>query len=153
MDRFGVYLWRRWQEGCHNAVELTEELRRQGFKESYYSVKRRVAAWRHGNASQPSSMASWPDQAKQRPSSRRIAWLMLKPDAELADDERALVKAVDEHCPSLKTASALGRCFGDLVRQKRPDGLDGWIEEASGTGVAEELRRFATGLKADRPAV
>ena len=63
------------------------------------------------------------------------------------------MKAVDEHCPSLKTASALVRRFRDLLRQKRADELGGWIEESSRRGIPEELRRFAKGLKPDRSAV
>ena len=151
-DRFVDYLWRRWQEGCHNAVKLAKELEQQGFKGSYYPVRRRIAAWRQRDSSQLSP-ASVPDRTKQRLSSRRVAWLMLKPEAELEDDERALVKAVDEHCPPLKIASALARRFRELLRQKRAEELGGWIEESSGRGIPEELRRFAKGLNPDRSAV
>jgi transposase len=51
LDRYIDYLQRRWHEGCRNAVALTKELHAQGFKGSYYTVKRRIAAWRQDKAS------------------------------------------------------------------------------------------------------
>jgi transposase len=153
LDQFIGHLQRRWKEGCRNAVELTEELKQQGFKGSYYTVKRRVATWRQEDPAPSPTAAFGADKAVQRPSSRRIAWLTLKPGGELLDDERALLKAIGDYCPTLKAACSLAKRFWDLVRQRRADELNNWIDEASRTGVADELRRFAQGLKADLPAV
>jgi transposase len=89
----------------------------------------------------------------QRPSASQAAWLILKPPAELSDDERALLNAIDERCPALKTATGLARRLWDVIRQQRSGELDSWIEEASRTEVPDELRRFARGLKADHSAI
>jgi len=121
-DRFGDYLWRRWQEGCHNAAALTTELRQQGFRGSYYSVKRRVARWRHLGPSRASSAAT-PDHARLRPASHRIAWLMLRPDTELLDEERALVckrrlktVALDGACVPVEKRGALDLTRGGVSK-------------------------------------
>jgi hypothetical protein len=43
-DAFLGYLMRRWDEGCHNAAQLTREIRAMGFAGSSVMVRRRVAA-------------------------------------------------------------------------------------------------------------
>jgi transposase len=89
----------------------------------------------------------------QRPSANQAAWIILKPVAELSDHERALRKAIEEHCPALKTATGLARRLWDVIRQQRSGELDSWIEEALQIEIPHELRRFARGLKADHSAV
>ena len=46
LDKFLVFLQRRWEEGCHSAAQLYREVKDQGFTGSQYMVRRRVAAWR-----------------------------------------------------------------------------------------------------------
>ncbi len=46
VDGWIDYLAERWQAGCHNAAELTLELRTRGFSGSYDMVRRFVATWR-----------------------------------------------------------------------------------------------------------
>ena len=41
MYPFTVYLQRRWDEGRHNAVQLTREIQPQGFAGLYWSARRR----------------------------------------------------------------------------------------------------------------
>jgi transposase len=88
-----------------------------------------------------------------RPSSNRIAWLLFKFPAELTDAEQTLAKSVTEHCPPLKSASALAREFRELVRQRQVHALDSWLERARVADAAVELRRFADGLIDDLAAV
>jgi transposase len=45
-DAFLGYLRRRWDEGCHNAAQLTREIQSLGFAGSAVMVRRRGAAWR-----------------------------------------------------------------------------------------------------------
>jgi transposase len=47
-DRFLDYLRRRWDEGCHNAAQLTREIQDMGFGGTAVMVRRRVAPWRRG---------------------------------------------------------------------------------------------------------
>jgi transposase len=39
-----------------------------------------------------------------------------------------------------------------LVRQRRPDELDAWLQDAVATGLAE-FRSFATGLQREKAAI
>src|SRR5262249_34832699 len=47
-DAFLGYLRRRWDEGCHNAAQLTREIQALGFGGTAVMVRRRVTRWRRG---------------------------------------------------------------------------------------------------------
>jgi len=79
-DRFLDYLRQRCQAGCHNAATLAAELREQGFRGSEQMVRRCVAVWRKRGPAGASSAAAPARQC--RPSSKRVAWVLLKPEAE-----------------------------------------------------------------------
>jgi transposase len=154
-DPFIEHLRKRWKEGCHNATQLTEELRKRGFDGSYDMVRRRVASWRtrsqSSSSSQRSAKAARP--AARRPSSNRVAWMLLKMQCDLGPEEQALTKSIAEHCPQLEKAAALSREFGEMVRKRKAQALDDWIARVSASEGAVELRRFAEGLKDDLAAV
>jgi transposase len=151
-DPFVEYLRRRWDEGCHKATQLTEELRREGFDGSYDMVRRRVAKWRcRGPTAKPTSKQSSPRVG--RPSSNRVVWLLLKPPAEPSAKEQALMDSLAEQCPSLEKAAVLAREFAEMVRQRQPQKLPAWIDQARASPDAVELHRFAKGLTDDLPAV
>lgn len=154
-DPFVDYLCRRWEEGCHNAAQLTEELKQHGFAGSYDMVRRRVASWRtlSQGSSPKKGSAKAPSPRPKRPSSNRVAWLLLKPKSELAPKEQALLESLAEHCSPLENAAAVAQEFWEMVRQRKAQALDDWIARASASEGAVELRRFAEGLKDDLAAV
>jgi len=154
-DPFVDYLRRRWEEGCHNAVQLNEELRQRGFDGSYDMVRRRVASWRtHCQGSSPNQRSAKPPRPlAKRPSSNRVAWLLLKLQCDLTPEEQVLTKSLAEHCPPLEKAAALSREFGEMARQRKAQALDDWIVRISASEGAVELRRFAEGLRSDLAAV
>jgi transposase len=153
-DPFVDYLRKRWDEGCHNAVQLIKELRQQGFEGSYDMVRRRVARWRRRSRGViKTRSAKRSSSAVERPSSNRVAWLLLKPPAEPLPEEQALLKSLAEQCPSLEKAAALAREFAEMVRQRKVHSLDDWIERVSASDGIVELGRFAEGLRDDLAAV
>jgi transposase len=154
-DPFVDYLRRRWEEGCHNAAQLMEELRERGFEASYDMVRRRVASWRtHRRDSSPSECSDKrPRPPTKRPSSNRVAWLLFKPQCDLTPKEQALTESLAEHCPPLEKAAALSQEFRDMVRERKAQGLEDWIARASASEGVVELRRFAEGLRTDLAAV
>ena len=56
------------------------------------------------------------------------------------------------HAPELDDAVALTAAFTSLVRDRAPDRLDPWLQQAGDSGV-ERLRGFAKRLSADYDAV
>jgi len=154
-DPFIRYLHKRWEEGCHNAVQLTGELKQRAFDGSYDMVRRRVASWRARTQGSSSShrSAKTPRLLAKHPSSNRVAWLLLKLQCDLSPEEQVLTKSLAEHCPALEKAAALSREFGEMVRERKAQALDDWIARVSASEGAVELRRFAEGLGSDLAAV
>jgi transposase len=153
-DRFLDHLRRRWDEGCHNAAQLTREIQAMGFGGTAVMVRRRVARWRRGERTQgcrPASRQHSP--CLKRPSPRRVSWWLLKEPAEREPEEEALVQALGDRCAELKTSAELAREFAGLVRQRQAEGWDNWMTKVRGPGVARELSGFAEGLKQDEAAV
>jgi transposase len=153
-DAFLGYLRRRWDEGCHNAAQLTREIRAMGFGGTAVMVRRRVARWRRGERTRgcrPASRQHTP--AVRRPSSRRVCWWLLKEPAELRPEEHALVQALGDRCPELRTSAESARAFAAMVRRRQVREWEGWMTSAQGPGVAQELRGFAAGLRQDEAAV
>ena len=152
-DPYTAYLLRRWNEGCHNAAQLHRELSSQGCTVSYCSVRRRVVHWeRH-------SIGNWPGGAPPKPiaaappSAKRLAWSLLGERDELNDRRRVLIEALFRRCPEVATASSLAHEFVSMLRQRRGERLDDWIQCTWDRSTPRELRMFATGLKSDYAAV
>jgi transposase len=153
-DAFLGYLKSRWDEGCHNAAQLTREIQALGFGGSSVMVRRRVARWRRRERTQgcrPASRQHAPSLG--RPSSRRVCWWLLQEPAELKPEEQALVRALGDRCAELKTSAELARAFAAMVRHRQGGAWEGWMENARGPGVARELCGFAAGLMQDEAAV
>jgi transposase len=154
-DRFADYLKQRWSEGCRNAAALFEELKTQGFRGSYYSVRRQLARWRQGdNGADAGNRACLAvPEVIQRPSARRVSWLLLKADDELKVEEQRFLNRLQDRCPELRTAADLARRFREMVRGGQADAWDDWLAQATAGGTAKELRAFAEGLQKDEAAV
>ncbi len=152
-DPFTDYLRKRWEEGCHNAAQLTRELKTQGFVGSYYSVRRRVAHWNPAESSRFQGSVSPMPPAMPPPSSKRLAWLLLKKPGDLDDQDRVFVEALLRRCPEVAVAAELAREFGAMAHDRRGNELDDWIQRAWARAMPRELRTFATGLRLDYDAV
>jgi len=154
-DRFVEHLKSRWADGCRNAAKLFEELQARGFNGSYYAVRRQLARWRRAaraSATGPPPRAA-PPAVIERPSARRVSWLLLKADADLEAEERTFRDQLLERSPELRTAAELAQEFRSMVRERRADGWDAWLAKATAPTAVKELRSFAEGLKKDEAAV
>lgn len=149
-DPFAEYLWQRWLEGCRNAAQLSRELKERGFAGSYAGVRRCVARWRRDG---PNGMNDPPLATMRAPSPKRSAWLLLKDTVDLSCEERAFVEALYRRSPEVRSAASLAQAFAEMVRERRSDELDEWIDRTNGTDVPKQLRSFATGLRSDYAAV
>jgi transposase len=148
-------LRRRWEAGCHNAAQLTRELKGSGADVSYHMIRRRVAGWRQMNDAgrTTGSKPVPPPRTVKRPSSTRVAWFLMKHEAELKPQEQMFREELLQCCPELRDAATLAQEFAGLVRQRRADDLDSWIALASTKTAPPDLRRFARGLTTDYAAV
>lgn len=148
-DSVRDFLQRRWQEGCHNAGQLTRELLAEGMAISYYSVKRSVAHWRLPG-DPPTAAAS---TSVYQPSSRRVSWLLLQEDRDLEAEDRPLVEALLARSTEVRAAADLARDFRQIIRHRQSNRLEDWAGRAQQAAAPRELMTFAKGLKADWAAV
>ncbi len=136
VDPFNSYLRQRWEQGCHNAAQLTQELASRGFRGSCHTVRRRVARWRSPDR-RSGRIRDGPKTRKRirSPSPRRVAWWLVQPVADLKPYPKAFLGALYERCDALKRVAELAQTFVQMVRDRRADRLDHWLEQARKEGV------------------
>ncbi len=147
IDGYQSYIIKRVKEGYGNAIAILSELQQQGFLGRYGTVSRFVAEVKAASlhpTSAPKPKKPW--------SPSRVAWLLVKSDAELTDDEKnALlhIKAVDS---TVQVAHTLGQRFLKMIRQADSEALFPWLQDVSESSIPA-LKNFAKGIKADLNAV
>jgi transposase len=145
------HLKRRWDEGCRNATQLFHEVQSQGFRGSYYAVRRALAKWRVPGSSASSSAKNVP--AFKVPSASNVAWLLFKSEQDLQGTEQRFVKELKNLCPSIKHGADLGQEFIAMIRERQIENWPTWFERATAADVPQDIRNFALGLKLDEAAV
>ena len=156
LDKFQTYLKQRWDEGCHNMAELYREVCIQGFTGSQRTVNDYLSAWReqlpplmrrkrHGAVANHSIPVH-------PPSTRKATWLMLKKEKGSTEFEQKFLSQLKEICPVIKTVEELADEFMELVKNRKANELDSWLEKASKSQVTE-MKSFANGIKKDKAPV
>lgn len=84
------------------------------------------------------------------PSARRAAWLLIKNDDELTDEERTFVREMLKIEPVAR-AVAVTKQFQELVRTRNAAMFDQWLLEAETLSV--KYKNFVKGLRQDYKAV
>jgi transposase len=164
LDAHFSYLTQRWNEGCHNVMELWRELRGRGYRGSYKSLNNylhRQNYLRHRE--RPSSTVRVQPQGVRlmrqarietlipTPSPRKTVWMLLKPE-ELEEKERKMIDHLCRLSPEVKAAQELASSFIAMIRERRAERFDGWIGQVVESHIPE-LKSFADSLKQDQPAV
>jgi transposase len=155
---YKAYLLRRWNEGCHEALQLFSEIKGHGYPGSYVTVARYAQrlreaqglALRQRRSEQPLPAVAEPIHPPL--TVRQAAWLVLRrPERRAPHDESVLVRLHAQHA-EVAEAIELAQDFAQLVRKRTPTRLDGWLTRAikSPLGV---FQRFATRLREDYDAV
>jgi transposase len=158
LNPYKAYLLERWNAGCRIAMQLFRELQRRGCTGSY----RRVAAYasrlrqaqglapRHQGRRQTLPVVAEPAAPPLTP--RRATWLVLGRDT--THTAAAAQQLTQLHAQSREVAEAidLAQGFAQLVRQRQPAALAGWLQRAATSPLAA-LRHFAQELYEDYDAV
>jgi transposase len=143
VDLHAEYLRQRWNEGCHNAAQLWEEIRRRGFRGQLRTVQRWVRRLRDTD---PSSSGTGPfERVWKMPSKRRAAWLVVADPETLDATEQRFVDALIAGSAELGRIIELARAFSAMVRYQQAERLDCWLAAAKETA----LSGFADGLVRD----
>ena len=155
---YKTYLLRRWNDSCHDALQLFGEIKHQGYPGSYVTVARYAQRLREAHGLAPRQRRGERPlpvitEAMHPPLTvRQAAWLVLRrPERRAPHDESVLVQLHAQHA-EVAEAIDLAQDFAQLVRQRTPTRLDAWLTRAikSPLGV---FQRFATRLREDYEAV
>ena len=155
LDPYLPYLNKRWLEGCKNPDVLWREVAGQGYPGKPKMVRRYIA-WL-GRCLKDFT----PEQQRQflgaattfkTPSTRRVtSWLLKKPGTLKADQQAFILRLSTEN-PDVAEVQELARAFQQMIRERQPDVLPAWLEQAEQSSVTE-MKSFATGIKQDYAAV
>lgn len=160
---YQAYLNARWVEGARSALGLWREIRALG----YAGSSRPVSIWAQGRRTEPhpctpkkylaerSTERAEAEGALPRrgrlPSTRRLAWLLVRDPGDLNDTESVVLAHV-RHDAEVAALHDLARSYTRMVREKRAGDLDGWLA-ACRTGGISALVTFGEGLRQDYAAV
>lgn len=144
---FMDYIEKRWGEGCHNATKIWREIRELGYK----GARRTLSEWatRKRKLASPSATGT----KKIFPlSASSAAWLLVKPEDDLTEDDIQALERMKEVDEKLAEAYTLGQRFTEMVRERQPESLLPWLEDV-GKSKISALVSFAKGIKQDLAAV
>jgi transposase len=147
-DPYAQYVLQRWQAGIHEAKQLYEEIRAQGFAGTVRIVQRFVQAL----ADAPSSTPLPPATAAERFSANKMTWLFIRDPKQLTGKEQAELELLCHHSATAALCYQLAQQFMTMLRLRRGQELQAWLEAVEASQLAE-LRRFAQGLLKDKSAV
>lgn len=157
LNPYKDYLLNRWNAGLHEIMTLFREIQQQGYDGSYMTVRRYIQqicqAQGRKVRHRPTTILPRVADPKQPPlTARRAVWVVLRrADKRDKNDEQLLARLIDQH-PDFAVAIHLTQTFTDLVRERKPDALDAWLQAAL-TSSLLPFERFAQGLQEDYAAV
>jgi transposase len=142
----------RLDEGCVNAAELHRELSANGYRLSYSAVQRFVRRHMGAAAARRAQAQRTKESAGQLPSSRRLAFALIRrPDERTAQEEAQLgvVAGIDDE---LAEAVTLATDFAAMIRRATQRSLSDWLSKSE-RSACPELRSFARRLRTNQEAV
>ena len=149
LDPYLPYLFQRWESGCHNMVRLHQELVARGYKGSYASVRdhliRRLPEGKK-NASHGNELSPVPK------SPRQATFLFLARSEQLDGEEQETVRQLRQSHPEADLAYALVQQFAQMLRTRRGEQLDTWLEKVRASQI-REFQSFVLGIERDKAAV
>jgi transposase len=90
------------------------------------------------------------------PAPRTVTWWLLqhlrRKPPELTTDQQAFLTAFAHRCPAAARVQNLVQEFHPLLRQRRAEALDPWLQDARDAGIPE-LTSFVRGVARDKDAV
>jgi transposase len=148
LDPFKPYLLERFQAGCHNARMLYEEIRAQGYGGCDSLVRKFITVIRRAEG----QGTPVPIQTTPRYSITDLVFFVLRRPDEMTEEHKAVIAQIEAVDAVLHTACQLAQTFALMVRERRAEELQPWLEQADTSGIAA-FRTFVVGLRRDEAAV
>ncbi|OLE97156.1 MAG: hypothetical protein AUG75_11630 [Cyanobacteria bacterium 13_1_20CM_4_61_6] len=158
LNPYKALLLKRWNAGCHTAIQLFREIQPRGYTGSYRRVAAYVSRIRQAQGVPPRRQGRRQilpvvaEPVSQPLTPRRATWLVLRRAEKHTEAEAQQIAQLHAQSAEVAEAIDLAQDFTHLVRQRQPEQFDPWLERAS-TSALEALQRFASGLRDDYAAV
>ena len=149
-DPYLSYLAERWNQGCHTAYQLYEEIRAQGYPGSLRTIERVTQGFRpHGSHLVSKQAITF----GKPPSAHSTALMIVRPAQNRTKDQIAFLDQLVQSAPTMARIISLAQDFGNLLRQREGKArLEQWKAAVRESGIAE-LIEFVDGLADDAEAV
>jgi len=149
-DPYLPYLIKRWNDGCHTARELYQEIVAQGYRGSLRTLEKIVVQLRpHGTKSVTKQTITF----QKAPSPRNAALMIVRPEKSRTADQTTFIDQLCKSDPTAAMACSLASSFGSLLRKREgKSGLEQWKSAVRASGIAE-LIDFVEELADDAEAV
>jgi transposase len=144
------YLRARWEAGCHNAKQLWQEIRAQGYPGGRTVVADYLRTWRvHPVAAghPPATQGTPADAPAVSCAPRQVCWLLLRPPDKVTDEEQAYLTRRYHCCPQVAVVQALVTELATVLQEQDVAGWYAWLR-----GMAE-LQGVARSMRQDRLAI
>jgi transposase len=164
-DTYAPYVLQRWQEGCHNGLQLWREIQAQGYHHSARMVYQFLQTLRDGAIPVlPTIPADHEPQEPKKPtpaplaspldtlSARQAVWLFVREPTPLDQTERETLALLRQRSQRVETLYQLVQSFVHMVRHQQGEQLDGWLKQTASSHLPD-LKRFAQGIERDKAAV
>jgi hypothetical protein len=148
---FEQYIGKRWDEGVRAPKPLFLELANLGYKGSYKTITRYVAALR-GPTHTHRDVHAAPKAPPSKLLVSQAAFLLGKPAEKLDEDEKKIVQHLCQTSNQINTAHELAQSFQKMLRERIADEFENWLGAAEHSSVPG-MKNFAAGLKRDYQAV
>jgi transposase len=157
IDVYKPYVLEQWNQGQRNTKQLFEEIQQQGYPGSYQTVARYTRRLRQTQRQYRAQLGVQPQlpirDLHQPPlTARRATWMVMRRVEQRTDAERVLISDLKTQHPDLAAAIDLTQGFTKLVRERLPQQLDVWLEQALSSSM-KLFQGFAQGLREDYAAV
>ena len=151
------FLTERWQTRCHNGRHLFREAKARGYAGSRAQLERVTTEWRkHLPPSlrarkQPRPVAVPPPKSQQL-SPQHASWLFVIDQAQLTVEQQAQIEQCARASDELARAYRLCQHFTEILRERKADDLDAWLQRARASQIPE-LQGFAKSMQQDYSAI
>jgi len=148
-DAYAAYVQQRWDGGCHNIQQIWREIKVQGYPHSDRALRAHLEPLRSRGRVKATVPAA---TSLDRFSAKKTTWLFIRPLKDLNEKEQQELAAIRQASEAAETIYQLVQAFLQLVRTRKGEQLDSWINTVRACHI-RELNSFASGLERDKAAV
>lgn len=145
VTEFADSLQQRWNEGCHNATRLYQEIREKGYTGKRSMVAKFVSSWRH------TGKPKLPD-APQRIAPKHAAILATRAIDQMTKEQQKLFHRIGACCPDALVLRSYALEFRKARASCEAWRMMAWADSARYSRFGP-LVRFAYGLQKDVSAI